>query len=105
MQETIGLEPTPHANIKTPAEKFESVAFTFCKAATIIAIAGRYALPIAAGSAAALYIAAFLKGKQDTRCILHLPLLIAGFWLSVLGFWIFAAINPAVSAFMPTWWR
>ena len=102
----IGLEPAPNASIKTPAEKLEGIAFTFCKAATICAIAGRFAIPVAAGLSAAFYIAAFLKGKQDTRCILRIPLLVAGFWVFVAGLWIFAAMNPALgSRITPPWWR
>ena len=102
MSTTIGLEPPNPTAIKSPAEKLESLAFTFCKAATICAIAGRYALPVAALAAAGLYVAAFLKGKRDSRCVLHWPLLIAGFWVFVAGAWL--AGNLMSWNFL-TWWR
>jgi len=104
MNNTIGLEPS-QARSKTPAEKLESTAFTFCKIATVCAIAGRFALPIAALAAAVLYVAAFLKGKQDTRCILRWPLLIAGFWVFIAGLWLFVNLKPDMSIILRTWWR
>lgn len=68
---------------KTKGEVYEGIAFTFCKAATIILIAQQFALPVAAGAAAVFYVLANLHGKKDTRCILKAPLLIAAFWGTV----------------------
>ena len=69
--------------VKTRGEVYESVAFTFCKAATIILIAQRFALPVAAGAASVLYLLAYVNGKRDTRCVLRIPLLISAFWGAV----------------------
>ena len=82
MSSISGLEPGPGlaAPRKTAGEHLEGIAFTFCKAATVILFTGRFALPVAAGLASVLYAAAHLKGKHDTRCILRKPLLICGFW-------------------------
>ena len=75
---------------KTRGEVYEGVAFNFCKAATIILIAQRFALPVAAGAAAVFYLLAHVHGKRDTRCVLRIPLLIAAFWgsISVISLWL-----------------
>ena len=101
----IGLEPAPQAKLKTGAEKLEGIAFTFCKAATIAVVAGRYALPVAASFAAVLFIAAFLKGARESRCILRVPLLIAGVWVFVLALWLVDFLFPTSwGRFLPAWW-
>lgn len=106
MENTIGLEPASQAKTKTPGEKLEGVAFTFCKAATICLIAGRFALPVAATLAAALFLAAFLKGQRESRCILRVPLLIAGFWVFIVGIWVVGYVYPdSFGRFVPFWWR
>ncbi|HEX8832567.1 MAG TPA: hypothetical protein VF719_00115 [Abditibacteriaceae bacterium] len=64
-------------------ESYEKLAFNFCKAATIILLTGRYALPIASGAAAVLYFLAYRNGKRETRCILGKPLIVGTFWLVV----------------------
>lgn len=79
---------------KTTGEKLEGIAFQFCKIATVAFIAGRFTLPIASSLAAALYLAAHLKGKHDTRCILRYPLLIAAFWGTVSVVAWAVAIDP-----------
>jgi hypothetical protein len=66
-------------------EKFERLAFTFCKAATLILIARKFALPVAAGGAALFYVLAIIYGKRDTRCWLRFPAVIAAFWMVVAG--------------------
>lgn len=88
----MGLEPV--TRVKTTGEKYEGIAFTFCKAATIALIAGRFTLPVAAGLASVFYVLAYAKGKQDTRCVLRLPLLIAGLWLWVAAISLYAILNP-----------
>lgn len=75
--------PMPHPPPRTKGEIYESIAFTFCKAATIILITQRFALPVAAGAAAVFYVLAVRHGKKDTRCVLKEPWLIAGFWGTV----------------------
>lgn len=61
-------------------ERYEKIAFNFCKAATIILLTQQYALTVASGAAAVLYLMAHFHGKKDTRCILRSPLLTASFW-------------------------
>ncbi len=73
---------------KTTGEVYEGIAFTFCKAATVALICGRYALPVAAAAAAAYYVLAWRHGQRTTRCILRYPLVIVAFWLTVLAFWL-----------------
>ena len=65
---------------RTRGEVYEGVAFQFCKVATVALLAGRYVLPVAASLCAILYVAAYVKGKRDTRCVLRYPLLISAFW-------------------------
>ena len=80
----------------TVGERYEKVAFQFCKIATVALICGRFTLPIAATLATLLYITAFVQGKRDTRCILRYPLLIAAFWGSVAVFAWIVTFNPNV---------
>jgi hypothetical protein len=68
-------------------QRYEKLAFTFCKAATVCLLCGRYALPVAASLAAVFYVAAWRRGVRETRCILRYPLLIAAFWITVVGIW------------------
>lgn len=70
---------------KTRAEKCECIAFTFCRAATILLVIhmlqlSRFALPIVAGVTTLLYIAAYIAGQKSSRCILGKPIIIATFW-------------------------
>jgi hypothetical protein len=71
-------EPT-----RPKGEIYEGIAFQFCKIATVTLIAGRYALPIAAGLCAVFFVLAARNGKRDTRCFLRYPLLIAALWAVV----------------------
>lgn len=68
---------------KSPGEKLEGIAFTFCKAGTLVLLTGRFALPIISALAAILFAAAYLKGKKDTRCVLRYPLLLTAVWGAV----------------------
>lgn len=82
-------EETPPA--KTTGEKWEGIAFTFCKAATIVLFitllrGARFMLPIIAGTACLLYLITYFSGKKKTRCILSHPLLVAAFWALISGF-------------------
>jgi hypothetical protein len=90
----IGLEPAAPSNKQTQGEKLEGVAFTFCKVATVALLAQRFTLPIAAGLSSIFYVAAYLKGKHDTKCWLRAPLFIAWFWICVTAVWVFANLEP-----------
>lgn len=65
---------------KSRGEIYEGLAFTFCKTATVVLIAQKFALPVAAGLCAVFYVLAVINGKRDTRCVGTAPLLIAAFW-------------------------
>ncbi len=78
---------------KTKGQQYESVAFNFCKASTIILITGKYALPVAAGAASILYLMAWLNGQRDTRCILGRPLVVSAFWGIVAAIWIYLRLR------------
>jgi hypothetical protein len=68
---------------KTRGEVYEGMAFQFCKVATVCLLLGKFALPVASGLCAVLYVLAISKGKTDTRCWLKHPWLIATFWALV----------------------
>ncbi len=74
-------------NERTAGQRYEKLAFTFCRAATICLLAGRYALPVAGGLAAAYYLAAYRHGVRESRCVLRYPILIAAFWIAVIAIW------------------
>ena len=65
---------------KSTGDKLESLAFQFCKIATVALLAGRYTLLIAASLSSILFVWAYFKGKRESRCFLRYPLLIAGLW-------------------------
>lgn len=90
---TIGLEPGA-GQAKSAGERYEGIAFTFCKVATVALFTGRFALPVAAGLAAVFYVLAVFKGKSDTRCVLRYPLLIAGFWALISAVSLYLILNP-----------
>ena len=81
----------------TSAEKYEKLAFTFCKIGTTGLITWVLTPPIfvllVAMIAVALYGKAVTLGLLRSRCILRRPLLIIGFW-AVVGIadavWLFA---------------
>jgi hypothetical protein len=82
-QTEVLVSETPGRPEKTRGEVYEGIAFTFCKAATLILLTQKFALPVAAGAAALFYVLAQIHGKKDTRCILKEPILIATFWGAV----------------------
>lgn len=61
-------------------EKYEKLAFTFCKAATLVLLTQKYAMIVTAGGATVFYLLAHFHGQRETRCILRKPLISAGFW-------------------------
>jgi hypothetical protein len=83
--------------ILTGAEKYERLAFTFCKMGTIGLMAWLLTPPIfvlvVAAIAVVLYGRALTLGLVRSRCILRKPLLIIAFWSAVLvadAAWLFA---------------
>lgn len=70
---------------RSRGEVYEGLAFTFCKTATIVLVAQKFALPVAAGLCAIFYVLAVISGKRDTRCVGRAPLLIAAFWAVIAG--------------------
>jgi hypothetical protein len=75
-------------------EQYEKIAFNFCKIATVVLIFGRWALPVAAGAAAILYLLAHFHGKRDTRCILKKPIIIGVFWSVVAVLAVANIVHP-----------
>lgn len=74
-------------SIVTPAQKYERLAFTFCKMGTIGLMAWALTPPIfvlvVAVVAIGLYSRAVTLGLLRSRCFLRKPLLIIGFWVAV----------------------
>ena len=73
---------------KTKGELYESIAFTFCRCATLLLIFREFALPVTAALATVFYLVAHFHGQSDTRCVLKKPLLIAAFWGVICIAWI-----------------
>ena len=71
----------------TPAEKYERLAFTFCKMGTVGLLAWALTPPVfvlvVAVTAITLYGKAVTFGLLRSRCFLRKPLLIIGFWVVV----------------------
>lgn len=74
-------------SLLTPAQKYERLAFTFCKMGTTGLIAWLLTPPIfvllVAAVAIVLYGRALALGLRSSRCLLRRPLLIMGFWTAV----------------------
>jgi hypothetical protein len=73
--------------VKSKGRIYEGVAFSFCKAATVALVFQKFALPAAALLCAAFYVLAAIYGQRESRCVLRVPLFIAGFWLVVAAGW------------------
>ena len=95
MTAQVDAEPLTAVLAQPPmrGEVYERVAFTFCKAATLILLTQRFALPVASGAAAIFYVLADRHGKKDTRCVLRVPLLIAAFWGAVCLVSLYATLH------------
>ncbi|MFZ4507188.1 MAG: hypothetical protein ACOYON_05760 [Fimbriimonas sp.] len=87
-------------NPESHAQRFERLAFAYCKIATVSLLLGRFALPVAALLSATFFIVAWCHGKRDTTCYLRYPLLAAGFWLAVLAGWLTIELSPSL---VPSW--
>lgn len=68
--------------------KFEGIAFSFCKAATVALVFQKFTLPAAAILSATFFLLAVFYGKKDTKCFLRYPLFIAFFWVAVAVAWL-----------------
>ncbi|MDQ3879845.1 MAG: hypothetical protein M3295_02035 [Chloroflexota bacterium] len=79
-------QPLPYPPLTTP-QKWERLAFTFCKMGTVGLMAWLLTPPIfvllVATVAVALYARAFALGITRSRCILRRPLLIMAFWAAI----------------------
>lgn len=60
----------------------EGWAFTFCKAAFLALLCGKYAVLVLSVAAAALYIAAYAMGQREWRCWVKPPWVVV-FFLAV----------------------
>ncbi len=82
----VGEVSVPVPALSLP-EKYERLAFTFCKLGTTGLIAWALTPPIfvlaVAALAIVLYGYAITLGVTRSRCILRRPLLIIGFWAAV----------------------
>ena len=80
--------PANHYAGLNSAEKYERLAFTFCKMGTIGLLAWLLTPPIfvllVALAAIALYTRALALGLTRSRCFLRKPRLIIGFWSAVV---------------------
>jgi len=61
---------------------YEGWAFTFCKAAFLVLLLGRYSLLALSGLATVFYIASTLKGNKEWRCWAKPPW-VTIFWAGV----------------------
>lgn len=84
----VGTANTPPEAL-TRAQKYERLAFTFCKMGTTGLIAWLLTPPIfvliVASVAILLYGRALMLGIRRSKCILRKPLLIMGFWSAVIA--------------------
>ena len=78
---------TQNSQFLSRAEKYEKLAFTFCKLGTTGLLCWLLTPPIfvllVAVTAIALYGRAVTLGLDRSRCFLRKPLLIMGFWAAV----------------------
>jgi hypothetical protein len=63
-------------------EMFEGWAFTFCKAAFLVLLLGRYSLIALAGAATVFYLLASARGVREWRCWAKPPW-VTLFWAGV----------------------
>ena len=72
-------------------KNFEGWAFTFCKAAFLVLIFGRYSLLALSGLAALFYVISQLHGVREWRCWAKPPW-VTLFWTAVFAWqvWYFA---------------
>lgn len=73
-------------------KEIEGWAFTFCKAAFLALLCGKYAVLVLSIVAAALYIGAYAFGVRDWRCWVKPPWVII-FFAAVAGVQIFLMLR------------
>ena len=78
--------------------RYEGWAFTFCKAAFLVLLFGRYALLALSGLATLFYLLAALKGVKDWRCWAKPPW-VTLFWAAVCAeqVWALAVHRPLLA--------
>ena len=76
------------------AATFDKAAYTFCKAALLVVIARRFALPAAAGLAALFYFLTAYYRKKETDCFLKKPILIGVIWTVVCAVSLYLLLRP-----------
>ena len=89
--------PIPDPQSPSTAKTVEGIAFTFCKAGTIMLLAlplRKFALPSVAGLTATLFIIAAVLGQKESRCVLRKPLIIAAFWGAVCAASLYLTLRP-----------
>ena len=72
------------------SERVEGWAFTFCKAAFLAVLCGKYAVLVLSLAAVVLYSAAYVMGQREWRCWVKPP------WVVVF----FAAVAAAQAYFL-----
>lgn len=70
-------------------QAFESWAFTFCKAAFLVLLLGRYSLLILSGLATLFYILAQARSVKDWRCWAKPPW-VTIFWGTVFAYQVYS---------------
>lgn len=91
---TTGLPPAGLADVQrvirppiTPQERWERLAFTFCRMGTtgliVWALSPAIFVLLISIAAVALYGRAVWIGVSRTRCLLRRPTLVIAFWLAV----------------------
>lgn len=85
----LSITSNAPTEVLTRAQKYEKLAFTFCKMGTTGLIAWLLTPPIfvliVASVAIVLYGRALMLGIRRSKCILRRPLLIMGFWSAVIA--------------------
>ena len=72
--------------------RYEGWAFTFCKAAFLVLLFGRYALLALSGLATVFYVLAALKGVTEWRCWVRPPW-VTLFWAIVFAWQVWALLT------------
>jgi hypothetical protein len=78
------LQTTPETRGADVGRQYEGWAFTFCKAAFLALLFGRYTLLATAGLATVFYVLAAAKGVQEWRCFVKPPW-VTLFWAAIFA--------------------
>ena len=76
-----------------PGSELEGYAFTFCKAAFLALLFGKYAVLVLSTAAVVLYLAAYAAGARSWRCWAKPPWVVIFFALvaAAQAYWLFLA--------------